>query len=160
MRNNFLLAQAIEKILVYTNNRFEKRPRIKTNMETGHGYLDKAKFLTKWSCFDGYMQYVDSYVKDPCIGLDRDEFQVLLKKAAAADPTIDADFYNSYLTEELIVQNISCGGYLNQPLCLYDFTVKTLQHDCLNFSTRHISENGEAGFILLNYIGQLGRSTE
>ena len=25
------------------------------------------------------------------------------------------------------------------PICLYDFTVKTLSHDCLNFSSRHMT---------------------
>ena len=37
-----------------------------------------------------------------------------------------ANFYNKYLTEETLVKTIRCGGYLEQPICLYDFTVKFL----------------------------------
>ena len=44
-------------------------------METGQRYLDKAKFLTKFSCFDGYMQYVDSKWNDSCHGIDYEEFK-------------------------------------------------------------------------------------
>ena len=64
-----------------------------------------------------------------------------------------SNFYNNYLTEELLVKNQVCGGYLEQPICLYDFTVKTLSHDCLNFSTRHLTQSGPESFIERNYIG-------
>jgi len=64
-------------------------------------------------------------------------------------------FYNNYLTEETLVKTIDCGGYLEQPICLYDFTVKGLSHDCLNFSTRHISEEGRSSYINYNYITQI-----
>jgi hypothetical protein len=55
LKNNELFGQALDKTKDYTDRRFDKKPRIKTNMETNKRYLDKAKFLTKFSCFDGYM---------------------------------------------------------------------------------------------------------
>ena len=63
-----------------------------------------------------------------------------------------SDFYNNYLTEETLVKKANCGGYLEQPICLYDFTVKTMSHDCLNFSTRHMAENGKHKYIDTDYI--------
>ena len=65
---------------------FDKHPRIKTNIETSGRFLDKAKFLTKFSCFDGYMQYVDAHWKDPpCHGVDFDTFKDNLNKAEPQD---------------------------------------------------------------------------
>lgn len=55
MKNNHLFGQAIENTKDYTDRRFDKRPRIKVNMENSQRFMDKAKFLTKFSCFDGYM---------------------------------------------------------------------------------------------------------
>ena len=75
MENNQLFGQALDKTKDYTDRRFDKRPRIKTNMETMKRYLDKAKFLTKFSCFDGYMQYVDTKWDTEVQGIDFDEFQ-------------------------------------------------------------------------------------
>jgi len=40
------------------------------------------------------------------------------------------------------VSKQECGGYLNQPICNYDFTVRLLDHDHLIFSTRHLSGRG------------------
>ena len=43
--------------------------------------MDKAKFLTKFSCFDGYMQYVDTKWNEPsCQGIDHSEFKQQLKQ--------------------------------------------------------------------------------
>jgi len=56
------------------------------------------------------------------------------------------------LIEEKLVETINCGGYSKQPFCLYDFTLKTLSHNCLNFSTRHMSSNRES-FFMENYVG-------
>lgn len=58
-KNNDTFGQCIDKIKTYTDKRFDRRPRIKTNHEDGKRYLDKGKFLSKYSCFNGYMQYVD-----------------------------------------------------------------------------------------------------
>jgi len=49
-------------------------------MENNSRFLDKAKFLTKFSCFDGYMQYVDAHWKEPlCHGVDFETFKNELK---------------------------------------------------------------------------------
>ena len=55
MSHNSMFGESLDRTKDYTDRRFDKRPRIKTNMENGQRYLDKAKFLTKFSCFDGYM---------------------------------------------------------------------------------------------------------
>ena len=55
-----MFGESIDKIRDYTDKRYDKKPRIKTNMEDNRKYLDKAKFLQKFSAFDGYMQYVDT----------------------------------------------------------------------------------------------------
>ena len=47
---------------------------------------------------------------------------------------------------------IECGGYEEQAICIYDFTVKNLQHDCLNFSTRHITKEGKQKYVIEDYI--------
>lgn len=79
--NNELFGECIDKTRDYTDRRFDKRPRIKTNIENGSRYLDKAKFLTKFSCFDGYMQYVDTkWEGGDCTGIDFDEFKRTLKR--------------------------------------------------------------------------------
>ena len=51
-----------------------------------------------------------------------------------------------------MVEKIACGGYTKQPICLYDFTVKNLQHDCLIFSTRHMQQDGVECFVDENYV--------
>lgn len=75
-----MFGHAIDKTKAYTDRRFDKRPRIKTNIENGQRYLDKAKFLTKFSCFDGYMQYVDTNWKEKCHGIEYEEFKDTLRK--------------------------------------------------------------------------------
>ena len=76
VKNNYLFGKAIENTKDYTDRRFDKKPRIKVNLESGQRYMDKAKFLTKFSCFDGYMQYVDTKWNDPaCQGIDHAEFK-------------------------------------------------------------------------------------
>lgn len=62
-----------------------------------------------------------------------------------------SNFYNNYLTEEMLVKTVNCGGYIEQPICLYDFTVKLMSHDCLNFSTRHLNYDGKAKYIDFDY---------
>lgn len=47
-------------------------------METNKRYLDKAKFLTKFSCFDGYMQYVDIKWASDIQGINYEEFKSAL----------------------------------------------------------------------------------
>lgn len=63
-----------------------------------------------------------------------------------------SQFYDNYSKQELLVKNIDCGGYTNQPICLYDFTVKNFQHDVLVFSTRHMQSEGVESFLDENYI--------
>lgn len=48
-------------------------------MEDGKEYLDKAKFLSKFSCFDGYMQFVDSNWNEECQGINYDDFKENMK---------------------------------------------------------------------------------
>ena len=49
----------------FSDAHFEAEPRIRTCFEKIDDnqelvkYFDKAKFLSKFSCFDGFMQYVD-----------------------------------------------------------------------------------------------------
>ena len=38
------------------------------------------------------------------------------------------------------------------PICLYDFTVKSVTHDCLNFSTRHMNRANLHRFVNYRYI--------
>ena len=96
--------------------------------------------MTKFSCFDGYMQYVDTRWEGETAGINYEEFKNSLTQNIEASnrQSMRSNFYNNYLTEEWLVSQIECGGHLRQPICLYDFTVKTLSHDCLNFSTRHM----------------------
>ena len=54
-----------------------------------------------------------------------------------------------------MVTAIDCGGHTKQPICLYDFTVKNLQHDCLNFSTRHMIGDGMSAWVDDNYISRV-----
>ena len=115
MKNNFLFGQAIENTKDYTDRRFDKRPRIKVNMENSQRYMDKAKFLTKFSCFDGYMQYVDTKWNEPaCQGIDHAQFkkQLMLETEIQNRQSVSSNFYNNYLTEELLVKSSVCGGYL------------------------------------------------
>ena len=61
--------------------------------------------------------------------------------------------YN-YQTEEVLVTDLDCGGQKEQPICLYDFTVKTLSHDCLNFSTR-LMNGGFDQYANCNYLDSI-----
>ena len=138
---------ALDNTKDFTDRRLDRNPRIKTSVETANTkYLDKVKFLTKFSCFEGYMQFVDcSERKDKCQGLDFEEFKATLKREVdkkRASGKSGPRYESNYLQEETLVRKVNCGGYLEQPFCLYDFTVKTLSHDCLNFSTRHMSKDG------------------
>lgn len=54
-----------------------------------------------------------------------------------------------------MVQTIDCGGYQNQPICLYDFTVKNFQHDVLVFSTRHMQSEGIDAFLDEGYFTKM-----
>ena len=86
------------------------------------------------------MQYVDTKWEGDCAGIIYEEFKETLKREIESNnrQSMRSNFYNNYLTEEWLVQKMECGGSLHQPICLYDFTVKTMSHDCLNFSTRHM----------------------
>ena len=113
-------------------------------------YLDKNKFLSKFSCFDGFMQYIDSDQKESCQGIVLEEFKQELNQDEDTDDqeSMRDEFFNNYQIEEKLVSNVNCGGYTKQPICIYDFTVKTLSHDCLNYSTRHMSIEGKENFII------------
>lgn len=74
MRNNYLFGRALEKTDSFINRRMEREPRIKLNMDDDSEYMDKAKFLTKFICFDGYMQYVDSKWDPKTHGINLQEF--------------------------------------------------------------------------------------
>lgn len=62
------------------------------------------------------------------------------------------NFYNNYVTEETLVCMAECGGYRQQPICLYDFTIKCLSPELLNFSTRHMSYEGFDAYIDTGYM--------
>lgn len=81
LKNNDHFGRCLEKTKTFTNGRFEKKPRVKTNYsDNNKKYLDKAKFLSKFSCFEGFMQYWDSHWDSPtCQGISFDEFQRQLK---------------------------------------------------------------------------------
>lgn len=153
IKNNHLFGEAIDKTRDFTDRRFEKNPSIKTNIDTEQRYLDKTKFLMKFSCFDGYMQYVDRNWDTPCQGLDLEDFNRKCEEAERVDhKSARTKFYDNYVKQEMLVSQIDCGGNTKQPICLYDFTVKNLQHDVLNFSTRHMQNEGVDSFIDDNYI--------
>ena len=113
MKNNALFGSSLDKTRLYTDCRFDKKPRIKTNIENGSRYLDKAKFLTKFSCFDGYMQYVDSKWSGDVQGINYDEFKESLKREIESNnrQSMRSNFYNNYLKEEWLVSQIECGGH-------------------------------------------------
>lgn len=152
MQHNKFFGEAIDKTKDYTDRRFEKQPRIKTNADDDKRYLDKAKFLSKWSCFDGYMQYVDTKWDGNCQGINYEDFKEKHQQNEINNrQSVRTNFYNNYLIEETLVKTVDCGGHPKQPFCLYDFTVKTFSHDCLNFSTRHMSRD-MSSFIREDYV--------
>lgn len=140
IKNNHEFGKALDKTRDFTDRRYEKKPSIKTNIDTDERYLDKTKFLMKFSAFDGYMQYIDKAWDTPCQGIDLLNFKKKCELIEAGNnrKSERAYFYDNYTKQEQMVDTIDCGGYTNQPICLYDFTVKNLQHDCLIFSTRHM----------------------
>ena len=81
-------------------------------MEDMRKYLDKAKFLSKFSCFDGYMQYVDSKWSEQCQGISFAEFESSLRREVEASnrTSMRSEFYNNYLQEEMLVRTTDCGG--------------------------------------------------
>ena len=70
IRNNYEFGKALDKTRDFTDRRYEKKPNVKTNVDTDERYLDKTKFLMKFSVFDGFMQYIDkawqSFSDIPC----------------------------------------------------------------------------------------------
>ena len=108
-----MFGESLDKTKDYTDRRFDKKPRIKTNMEDMRKYMDKAKFLSKFSCFDGYMQYVDSSWHERCQGIVFEEFKEELKKEVENNnrTSMRSEFYNNYRTEEKLVSHVNCGGY-------------------------------------------------
>lgn len=45
-----------------------------------------------------------------------------------------------------------------QPICLYDFTLRTLTHDLLNYSTRHITEHGKHSYVNSSFFSRQSTS--
>ena len=109
-----MFGESLDRTKDYTDRRFDKKPRIKTNMENGQRYLDKAKFLSKFSCFDGYMQYLDCRWNETCQGINYEDFKDSLEQELALynSQRANTNFYNNYMTEELIVKKLDCGGNL------------------------------------------------
>ena len=63
------------------------------------------------------------------------------------------DVYDeNFIQQNCLVKVAQCGGYQEQPVCLYDFRVKNQLNDCLAFSTRHIAAKGKLNLILEDYI--------
>ena len=81
------------------------------------------------------MQYVDQVWNQDCQGIDYAQFKESLNQESAKEnrQTLRSNFYNNYRIEEQLVEQIECGGHLEQPICVYDFTVKNFAHDNLNF---------------------------
>ena len=104
IKNNHLFGEAIDKTRDFTDRRFEKNPSIKTNIDTEQRYLDKTKFLMKFSCFDGYMQYVDRNWDTPCQGLDLEDFNRKCEEAERVDhKSARTKFYDNYVKQEMLV---------------------------------------------------------
>ena len=81
IKNNKMFGEVIDRTKQFTDSRFEAGPRIKTCFEMTDDdeepvkYFDKTKFLNKFSCFDGFMQYVDQkWNKDDAHGVDFNAF--------------------------------------------------------------------------------------
>ena len=89
-------------------------------------YLDKQKFLTKFSAFEGYLHYIDGKYDEKFYGISREKFEEAknnkIKNYNRA--VFTESFYGDFVDEEILVQIQNCGGSNMQPLCLYDFTVK------------------------------------
>ena len=70
--------------------------------------------MTKFSCFDGYMQYVDTRWDGETAGIKYEEFKQTLTQNIEVNnrQSIRSNFYNNYLTEEWLVDQIECGGHL------------------------------------------------
>ena len=79
IKNNDMFGKALDKTREFTDRRYEKKPHIKTNIDTDMKYLDKTKFLMKFSALDGYMQYIDKNWDTPCQGLDLQQFTQICK---------------------------------------------------------------------------------
>ena len=75
MQKNKLFGETIDAVDKTKNMRMDKKPRMKTNTYNDRKYPDKAKFLTRFSCFDGYMQELDISLRTDqdieCLGLDK-----------------------------------------------------------------------------------------
>jgi len=111
IKNNNIFGEALDKTRDFTDRRFEKNPSIKTNIDTDQRYLDKTKFLMKFSCFDGYMQYVDKNWDTECQGIDPVHFKVLCDDAERSDhKSAMTKFYDNYTKQEMLVSQIDCGG--------------------------------------------------
>ena len=58
MKNNARFGKFLDQIKLDIDNHFEKRPKF-INSESGHRCLNKTMFLSKFSCLDGYMEYMN-----------------------------------------------------------------------------------------------------
>ena len=61
MKNNARFGKILDQIKLDIDNHFEKRPKFvhEGESESGLRCLNKPMFLSKFSCFDGYMEYMN-----------------------------------------------------------------------------------------------------
>ena len=50
-----MFGESLDRTKELIDRKFEKGPRITTDYENDQQYLDKNKFLKKFSCFDGFI---------------------------------------------------------------------------------------------------------
>ena len=115
-----------------------------------HYFLDKTKFLQKFAPYEGLQNHIDGKYSHDYVGLDLKTFNKLKKdkEKQAEGQSFNQNFYGNYTNEEILLSNAPCGGSANQPICNFDFTIRLLNHDHLNFSTRHLaSKEGWATYI-------------
>ena len=142
--SNEKFKEAMDEINMRIVQRQKMAPIFKKNIENRkQQYLDKQKFIVKFSFFEGLLNYIDTQVTTYTYNcIDKDsiiEFKEQ-KELEATRMSFNANFYGNYINEDLIVSKQCCGGYTKNSVCMYDFTIKLLDHDYLNFSTRHLGD--------------------
>ena len=76
MKFNSVFGQTLDKTKAEIDSRCDKTPRFFSDPETGKWYLNKNKYLTKFSCFDGLLEYVDTpWDEQPPKGIHINEFK-------------------------------------------------------------------------------------
>lgn len=78
--SNSLFCQTLNETKAQIDSRFDKNPRLFTDHETGQRYLNKNKYLAKFSCFDGLIEYVDMPWDGETPGINIDEFHDSLNR--------------------------------------------------------------------------------